>query len=214
MKRLAAAALLPVLAGCVDHRAEVTFAASRPGDTAVAYFTGDAGLRGGMGVPVAKALAARGFTVKAFGSPHWFADRRTRGEVEAYVATAARRTLAETGAQRLVLIGQSFGADILHVGLDALPEALRGRVRAVVLVVPGRTVYFQVHEYDGPPDAVGHHSAGRIDWTPLTCIRGREETDSLCPDLAGRARLVVLPGGHPLRRDSAALTREILTAIP
>jgi type IV secretory pathway VirJ component len=122
--------------------------------------------------------------------------------------------MRETGADRVVLLGQSFGADIVRVGLADLPGNLREKVIAAVLVVPGSTAYFRADpsglSYRGTPDA-NAIEASRIRWLPLICIQGVAETDTLCPALTmSNVRRVALPGGHFLRNDYALLVRTIL----
>lgn len=189
----------------------------------VVYFSGDMGLRYGMGGPTATALAAHGIAVLGVQSSTLFAGRHDRDYVDGVVADAVREGLATTGTQRLVLIGQSYGADILQTGLAALPADLRTRIAGVVLIVPGDSVYFRADPsglaYRGPPDSVATTTAATIDWAPLTCIHGRAETDSLCPNLQmsnlrmAKLHVVAMPGGHFLHRDSAALATRVLAAV-
>lgn len=184
---------------------------------AAVYFSGDMGLRFGMGPYVADALAKAGVPVLGVSSSTAFARHRSREEVDAVVANAIRDTLARTGAQKIVVLGQSFGADMVRVGLVSLPADLRARIAAVVLVVPGETAYFRADPtniaYTGTPDADAS-SARRLDWVPLTCIWGVAETDSLCPLLLSpNVRRVPLPGGHFLRNDHDLLVRTIFSAL-
>ena len=185
---------------------------------AALYFSGDMGLRFGMGPYTSAALARRGIAVTGFSSPAFFAAHRTRAEVDAVVAAAVRQAMARTGRDRLVLIGQSYGADILQTGLAALPADLRPHVAAVVLVVPGDTVFFRADPsglaYHGIPDSRGASTVNAIRWAPLTCIYGAAETDSLCPAVRlPRATLIRMPGGHFLARDSDGLVGHVVDAI-
>lgn len=195
------------------------FAATGPRKpVAVLYFSGDSGLRFGMGPYVAKALAERGIAVTGFSSPAYFSVHRTRAEVNAAVAGAIREALARTGGNRLVVIGQSYGADILQTGLAALPADLRPRIAAVVLVVPGETAFFRADplgiEYRGTPDSLGIRTVNAITWAPLTCIYGAAEIDSLCPDVhLPRATIVRMPGGHFLDNNRDGLAGNVLDAI-
>lgn len=184
----------------------------------VLYVSGDMGLRFGMGPATSEALASHGITVVGVNSPSAFATRRTRADLNAIVENAVRQALWRAGTRRIVLIGQSYGADILQTGLATLPQGLRARVAAVVLIVPGETAYFRADPsgiaYHGTPDSLGASTVNAITWAPLTCIYGREESDSLCPAVrVPGARIVAMPGGHPLRRDTARLADEVLAAI-
>lgn len=191
----------------------------------VLYVSGDMGLRYGPNPHTVRALAGQGFPVVALSSPALFGLRRTRAEVDRIVADGVRAALARTGAARLMLIGQSYGADVLQTGLADLPVALRSHVAGVVLVVPGETVFFRADPsglvYRGTPDSESRTTLARLGWTHLTCIYGAAEVDSACPDLLasrragqpGQATVVAMPGGHFLNDDRAGLFAHILAAI-
>ena len=216
---LVAIAGLAASAGFFDHDAAHRFGPhGRRQPLGVLYVSGDMGLRYGPNPHTVRALAAQGFPVLALSSPALFGLHRTRAEVDRIIADGVRRALADTGAARLMLIGQSYGADVLQTGLADLPGALRAHVAGVVLVVPGETVFFRADPsgiaYRGVPDSIGTATLARLDWTPLTCIYGVRETDSACPDVhLPRAHIVAMPGGHFLDDDHAGLVRHILAAI-
>ncbi len=129
---------------------------------------------------------------------------------------ARAMTLGKT--DHVVLIGQSFGADMLHAGLARFPAGARRPIRAVVLVVPGEDIIFRASPIElagfETPDQRAWPTASRLSWVPVTCIRGVKETNSLCPELEMQnVRRVTLPGGHKLNSDSRALEAAILPAI-
>lgn len=214
----AALAIVAALAGFFDSDPISYFAPAGPAKRVAAlYVSGDMGLRFGMGPYTSAALARHGIAVVGFSSPAFFARHRTRAEVDAVVAAAVRRALARTGG-RLVLIGQSYGADILQTGLAALPADLRPHVAAVVLVVPGQTVFFRADPsglaYRGTPDSLGASTVAAITWAPLTCIYGTAEADSLCPGIKlPHATVIGMPGGHFLGDDRAGLAGHVLDAV-
>lgn len=185
---------------------------------AVVILSGDMGFRIGMGPQIAHRFAADGLPVVGVSSLAYFRHQRSPAEVRALVAAAARRALGFGHADRLVLIGQSFGADMLHVGLTGLPPDLRARVKLVALVVPTDTVFFRASPSElfnwSAPDAAALPTARRLTWVPAICIQGAEETDSLCPALRqSNMTRVALPGGHMLHHDADALYRTLRGAI-
>jgi type IV secretory pathway VirJ component len=181
------------------------------------FFSGDLGLRFGMGPHVTQALAARGIPVMGVNSPTVFGRHRSRAEVDRVIADAVRGALARAHADRVVLIGQSFGSDVLGTGAARLPADLRAKVAAIVLVVPGQTVFFRADptdlSYRGTPDARALDAARTLSWAPLTCIYGVRETDSLCPLLAAPVTRIALPGGHFLNNDPHRLIATIIAAL-
>jgi len=177
---------------------------------AAVYLSGDMGLRTGMGPDMAHRLAADGVAVVAVNTLTFLRTTRTPAEVSDLVARAARRAMALGHTRDVVLIGQSFGADMLHVGLARLPAALRAHVARVVLIVPEDNVQFRASPSEifdfGTPTKDARPTARLLTWAPTLCIQGREETNSLCPSMTqANVRRIALRGGHPLNHDPDAL---------
>ena len=185
---------------------------------AVVLVSGDMGFRIGMGPEIARRFAADGVPVVGVSSLAYFRQQRSPAEVQALIADAARRALAFGHADRLVLIGQSFGADMMHVGLTGLPAELRAKVKMVALVVPTDTVFFRASPAElftwAKPDAMALPTGRQLTWVPALCVQGRKETNSLCPMLRQpNMRKVALPGGHFLNHDVDALYATLRGAI-
>lgn len=177
---------------------------------AVVLLSGDIGFNTGMSPDIAERLAADGIPVVGVNTLTYLRKTRTPAEITSLIARAEQRALRLGHTDRVVLIGVSFGADMLHVGLVGLPASLRDKVTRVALVVPENTVQFraspgEIFDYWTPTsDALP--TARRLTWAPLLCIHGVVEADSLCPLLKQpNARIIALPGGHPLHRDADAL---------
>lgn len=216
---LVALALAAPALHLIDTRALRTFASQRANPPfAAVYFSGDMGLRYGMGPKVAPALAAHGLPVIGVSSSVNFATHKTREQADAVLAGAIRVALRQTGADKVVLIGQSFGSDMVATTVPDLPPDLRSHVAGVILVVPAQTVFFRSDPtgltYLGTPDARPAAGMRTVSWAPVACIYGLEESDSLCPTLAGTpARVIGLPGGHFLHHDDKLLTATIMDAL-
>jgi type IV secretory pathway VirJ component len=179
-------------------------------DVAAVLISGDMGFSTGLGPDVAARLANDGVAVVGVNSLTFFRRTRSPAEITRLIARAETRAIALGHSSHIVLIGQSFGADMLHVGLAGLPPALRARIVGIVLVVPTDTV-----EYRASPSEIfswwlAEHpalpTAAKLGFVPTLCIQGQRETQSLCPLLRqpGVTR-VALPGGHPLHHDPDAL---------
>jgi type IV secretory pathway VirJ component len=206
-------------AGYFDRDAVHVYPAMPPvRDVAVVNVSGDMGLRFLLGASTSRGLTEHHIGVVGISSPVYFRKRRTRAEVDAFVADAVRTALARTGARRLVVMGQSYGADIVQTGMAHLPAELRGRVAGIILVLPGDSVFYRADPtgwaYHGTPDSVGVTTARTLTWTPLTCIYGAEEDDSLCPLLdLPNVRKIAMPGGHNIKHDAEGLLRHVLAAV-
>lgn len=179
-------------------------------DYAIAFLSGDMGFNAGMGPKISERFVADGVPVLGFNSLTFFRTRRTPQEVEAMVQAVTKRTMLEFGVERVVLFGQSFGADALHLGLPAMPEPLRQHIAFVALVVPTDTVFLQASPGETfnwyEPDLPALPTARQLNWVPALCIHGAEEAHSLCPLLTQPNMVdLLLPGGHGLKKDPDAV---------
>ncbi|WP_336958550.1 AcvB/VirJ family lysyl-phosphatidylglycerol hydrolase [Sphingobium aquiterrae] len=208
------------LGGSPFANVPATVAAQAPRTNVVAVlFSGDMGFHVGMGPQIARRLSDEGIAVTGVNSLTYFRTRRTPREATQLIEQAMAHALAGHPGGRVILIGQSFGADMLQVGLAGLDPARRAQVAMVALVVPGATVEYRaspgevftflMHEDDGLP-------TGRmLGWVPTLCIYGVEEPASLCPLLKGQrnVQLLGMPGGHPLHHDPDAVFAQLRRAI-
>lgn len=188
------------------------------GQLSAVILSGDMGFKVGKGPKLAEYLAGDGIATLGVNSLVYFRHHRTKAEIDAFIANVVRRGVAYGHGRRLILIGQSFGADILQTGLAALPPDLRRHLAMVALFVPGDTVDYQTSPAEMldliEPDASALPTGRQLTWIPTLCVRGREETDSLCPHLtAPNVQKIVLPGGHRLNHDTELLYRQLITAI-
>ena len=185
---------------------------------AAVYLSSDVGLRLGAGQPTIAALTSRGIPVVAINSLTFFRRHRQRAEIAALLDRAIARAQALAPGRHVVVIGHSLGADAAQVGLAGLSPARREAVRGAVLIVPTRALYFEVSLREmlewGRPDEAAMDTLRDLTWLPLTCISGRDEAASPCGEFGGpRVRHVVLPGGHLLRFDNAAINAAVVQAI-
>lgn len=181
-------------------------------------FSGDAGYQIGMPSMIGNRLAAAGIPVVGVNMLAYFRTTRTPTDATRLVATAINHAIAFAHDDRVILVGQSYGADMLHVGLAKLPMQLRDKVQLVALVVPGSTIGMRATPGGtlsfNVSEVPALWTARLLDWVPAVCIQGVEETTSLCPLLsAPNVAKIPMPGGHPLHWDADGLTARLLAAI-
>jgi len=163
--------------------------------------TGDGGWAG-LDQELAARLAAQGVPTVGLNSLKYFWTARTPEETAHDVARLMRHYLAAWNKQRVLLIGYSFGADVLPFVVNRLPPDLRARVASVSLLGIDAHASFEVRiaEWIGG-DQGGHPTRPELDkllQVPVLCIYGEGETDSICPGLtaSGIARERVGKGHH------------------
>lgn len=188
------------------------------GHLAAVFLSGDMGFNVGMGPRIAERLAADGIPVIGVNSLTYFRNGRTPAEVKSLISDLTRQALAFGHADKVILIGQSFGGDALHVSLTGMPPGLRAKVRMVAFIVPTDTVLFKASPSEiftwALPASPAMTTARQLDWAPVTCIYGVEETETLCPLWRqSNVHVVGLPGGHPLHGDVDAVYGVLSKAI-
>ena len=180
----------------------------------VVLVSGDMGFHTGLSPAVAERIAANGLHVTGVNSLSFAWRSQSPLQISGLLQEAIARSLRLGHASKVVLIGQSYGADLVHIGSTLLPDGIRRKISAIILVVPTSDIYYRIgpSEYFGwgAPDAQAIDTARQIDWVPLTCIYGREENDSICPLLhAPNVRRVPLPGDHYLQHDPDLLFKAL-----
>ncbi len=182
------------------------------------FLSGDMGFNAGMGPKIVRQFTDDGVPVIAFNSLTFFRTKRTRLEVADMVRGLMQRARKEFGHETLVLVGQSFGADALQLGLADLTPDEQTDIKFVALTVPTDTIYLQASPNElfnlVPADISALPTAKKLDWVPVLCIFGRDETGSLCPELKLKnVKIVALPGGHFLKDDVNLVYRTLANAI-
>jgi type IV secretory pathway VirJ component len=138
------------------------------------------------------------------------------------VATDIETMLAKadpTGTLPVMLIGYSFGADILPFAWPYLDPKTKERIRLFTLLAPEKTTEFHV-SVEGwlgiksgtysVPDAIKTLPPG-----PVLCVYGEDEVDDTpCrPETLPGMELVQTPGGHHFDEDYPKLGQTILDAF-
>jgi type IV secretory pathway VirJ component len=187
--------------------------ASGSGDEFALLITGDGGWAG-LDQELAARLAASGVPTVALNSLKYFWTERTPEQTAGDVARLLRHYLAAWGKQRVLLVGYSFGADVLPFVINRLPADLRSRIASVSLLGLDANASFEVSVADwvgaeggGPPTRPELAALPRL---PVLCIYGEGETDSICPGLDGAITREQIGKGHHFSGEYAAIADRIL----
>ena len=184
-------------------------------DTFAVLLTGDGGWAG-LDQDVATALAARGIPVVGLNTLKYFWNSRTPEVAAADLERIIRRYGAAWKRSHVLLVGYSFGADVLPFLFTRLPTDVRADVRSVSLLGLSDTASFEFHVADWIPGSSdnGRPTApeiARMSGAQVLCLYGSEETDSPCRKLtAPGVTSVALSGGHHFDGAYGALAQQIL----
>jgi len=179
--------------------------------------TGDGGWAG-LDQELAERLAANAVPVVGLNSLKYFWKERTPEETAADVTRVLRHYVSAWGADHILLVGYSFGAEVLPFVANRLPADLRERVQALDLLGPGTSASFEIHVTEWLPGVTEEDGTAiapevlRLKGIAVLCIHGSAESDSLCPLLpADRVTAQAIGEGHHFGGDYAGLATRILS---
>src|SRR6185437_2599708 len=168
---------------------------------------------------LAARLAADGVSTVGLNSLKYFWTERTPAQTAADVAKIMRHYLSAWNKQRVLLVGYSFGADVLPFVVNRLPPELRARVATVSLLGVDSNASFEIKiagwvgADDGGPATQPEVAA--MAGVPILCIYGEGESDSICPALPKepentRITLAQIGKGHHFSGEYSGLADRIL----
>jgi len=182
--------------------------------------TGDGGWAG-LDKGVAAVLSQHGVRVIGLSSLEFFWHKKDAVQITDAVSRIIAHYAARYPDARFVLVGYSFGASLVPVVANRLPDAQRARVSGGVMVSPDDAAVFEIHVGDwfgntAHSDALPLAPEVAHAKVPLVCVYGSGEADEWCPAAAklGPMKLVELPGGHHYGGDYGKLGAAILDSLP
>ncbi len=166
-------------------------------------------------------LAKNGLPSVGWDSLSYFWKARQPDEVALDLERVLRNYLASWKKERIVLIGYSFGADVLPATINRLPRDLRERIDLAVFLGLSDNAAFEFHLSNWVSDEPGEGSQPvRPELAKLTglkrlCIHGAEEEDASCPKLADLGVIAEkAPGDHHFDEDYSGIAQRILEQLP
>jgi type IV secretory pathway VirJ component len=164
---------------------------------------------------VAAGLAAAGVPTVGLSSLRYFWTPRTPDTAAADLARVITHYGAAWHAEHVILVGYSFGADVLPFLVNRLERAVRARVTQVALLGLGATATFEFHvaEWTGQAAGPEYLTVPEVErlTVPVTCVHGAGEEDSACVEIRSpRARVVTVGEGHHFSGEYARLVDVIL----
>jgi type IV secretory pathway VirJ component len=181
------------------------------------HITGD----GGWGVTdkgIAKELAENGIPIIGLNSLKYFWKPRTPEEVSKDVQQIITYYMSSWKKNKVILIGYSFGADVLPFIVNLFPEELKSKIQLLVFLGPSKSAEFQFHLSDwlgGSSSGKGYPVQPEIEKLygfKILCFYGEKDDDAICKRLNdSELKSIILPGGHRIGGKFDSIVREILS---
>jgi type IV secretory pathway VirJ component len=166
-------------------------------------------------------LAKNGLSTVGWDSLSYFWKARQPDEMALDLERVLHHYLENWKKDRIVLIGHSFGANVLPAVVSRLPKALRDRLDLVAFLGLSELAAFEfrltnwLSDEPSKGDQPVRPELEKLSGINRLCIYGAEETGALCPKLADLGVITVkLPGDHHFDEDYSSVARRILDQLP
>jgi len=194
----------------------VMLPAEKPGPLFAVIYSGDGGWRD-LDKTIGEYLASHGVPTIGVDSLRYFWRRKSPEEVARDLVSILEAESARGGpARKAILIGYSFGADILPFVYNRLPDKWRERVVQISLLGLGSHAPFEFHmtgwlEMADTSALPVLPELARVDLSKVQCFYGEQEDDKVCdkPELAN-AELIRTTGSHHFDGNYPKLAQRIL----
>jgi type IV secretory pathway VirJ component len=191
-------------------------------DTVAIFFSGDGGWRE-IDQRISARLKEKGVPVIGVDALRYFWSEKTPETTAADLSAIIAHYRKSLGVSRVVLIGYSFGANLLPKVYEGLPETDRNAVTLLSLLALSHQADFEiaVSGWLGAAGAGKHGDPvdhlGAVEAQKIQCVYGLEEEDTACPALEPRVKdgvdLIARPGGHHFDENYELVADRILARI-
>lgn len=226
LSELVTAAFAPVLkhgpssAGPAIADAVVEVSAKSSQKTLAVIYSGDGGWRD-IDRVLGNYLAGHDIAVVGINCLSYFWKKRTPEEVGRDLGWLLRCYLERWGMRQAVLIGYSFGADILPPAYNRLPQDVKEKIAQLSLLAPSRAADFEFHFSGWLSSGPSARAVPlvpeikKIDTGMLQCFYGEQEAaKTLCTDASLHgAEIIRTVGSHHFDGNYAMLGNRIAAGV-
>lgn len=186
-------------------------------DAMAIILSGDGGWRD-IDSSIGKLMQADGVPVVGIDSLRYFWSPRTPQQTAKDLATLIRKYRASWSVNNVILIGYSFGADVLPATYLELPQSERNHIRLVSLLGLSSHADWQItvsgwlgsHSSDATPTLP---ATARMQGSVIQCVNGIEVDNAACAALGKLgADIFITKGGHHFGGEYRKIETAILAA--
>lgn len=182
------------------------------------YISGDGGLNK-FSTAMCESLNKKGYDVTALNARSYFDDKKTPEQTAEDIKNYLLRKTSGRKNKEVVLIGYSFGADVLPFVLNRLPKNLLNNIKASFIMASSGNTDFEIHWADlfgkgkkREMDVVSEINKLTVD--NLVIINASDEQDLAVNKInLKKYSHEVLPGGHHFDGDTEEITEVIMNHI-
>jgi type IV secretory pathway VirJ component len=182
------------------------------------YISGDGGFNK-FSDNLCESLNKKGFNVVALNSKSYFWNKKTPDETATDINNYLTKKIAGRKNQQVLLIGYSFGADVLPFILNRLPKNMHEKIVASILMGSSGSTDFEIHWSDifgsgRKRDMDVVTETNKLSHDKIVILTGSDnrEFDPRKITLK-KYTLEILPGGHHFDGNTEEITRSILKHI-
>ena len=185
----------------------------------IVYVTGDGGWNK-FSKNLSQALATKGYPVIALNARDYFWKKKTAEKTALDIGLLIRNYTKLWNRKKIILIGYSFGADVMPFIFNRLPADLSTAAINISLLSPSPFTDFEIHlavmlgaGFSGGESVVA--ALNKITLKPLTIIFGKGENYFPLNQLTIKNYTkVILDGGHHYDGDADKVCDTILSHLP
>ena len=182
------------------------------------YISGDGGFNK-FSTQLCEALNKKGYDVISLNAKSYFSDKKTPEQTTIAINNTIFQKLAGRANQQVVIVGYSFGADVLPFVINRLPQSMQARVLASILIASSGSTDFETHWSDmfggntkRSMDVI--NELNKINNGNIVLMNGSDENDLDLKRLTLKKYAhEVLPGGHHFDGDTEQVADAILKYV-
>jgi type IV secretory pathway VirJ component len=183
----------------------------------IMYICGDGGMNK-FSTSFMQSFQLNGYAVAALDARSYFWKKKTPQQAANDVNKLTSRYLNEWKRKSFILLGYSFGADVVPFICNRLSANIQNRLKSIVLLSPSATTDFEIHLVNilGFNSNSGSSVPAEINKISknVVFLFGSDEKDFPLKEVTIRNKQVItLPGGHHYEGDVSALSKQIISTL-
>lgn len=220
MKTLFSCILLVAISGCLSAQDALpiktwTGSAGKP---LIFYISGDGGLNQ-FSTDLSVGINRKGFSTIALNARSYFWNKKPAEQASRDIAAAIEREMVAGSHKTFVVVGYSFGADVLPFVVNRFPPALRRKLQSVVLISPSVSTDLQIHLLDMLTSSSRRNmdvvsEINRMGTLKTTIFFGSDEKDFPVSKITlANHDIEILPGGHHFEGNTSDLANYVVKSF-